>query len=313
MRFSPPGSRANRTLWLLLMLLPPLFWAGNALIGRLMSGAVGPFTLSFWRWALALLLILPFTFRDILAHRDGIMRSWRVIVILGVISVGAYNSLMYVALETSSAINVTLVAVVTAPLVLLLSRVWLKEPILARQMWGIAISIGGLVVVISQGKIETLLGLTLAPGDLLMLVASLLWALYSVMLRRYRLPLRPTTLLTLLVAAGTLVILPLYLWEQSQRPVLELTTSVLSTFAYMAIFPSLLAYLLWNKGVAAIGAATVGQYSNLIPLFTTVLAILLLKEDFLWFHAIGGGLIFLGIALSSARGKKLDAPTRLSD
>jgi drug/metabolite transporter (DMT)-like permease len=287
--------------WHLLMVLPMLFWAGNALVGRATVGQVPPIALSFWRWALALALVLPFTFREVAAARPILLAHWRAVLGLGLFSVAAYNTLLYLALQTTTAINATLVTASMPVMILLLSRLWLGETIRRRQAIGILVSAAGMVAVVSKGDLGGLALLGLTAGDGLMLGAVLSWAVYSVMLRRYPVPVGGLALLTVLIAVGVAGILPLYLWELSTGATIQPGWSAWAAIAYTAVFPSLLAYYFWNGGVARLGAATAGQYTYLMPLFTAVLAVALLDERFRWYHGLGGGLIFAGIWLATLK------------
>ncbi|MBC7950810.1 MAG: DMT family transporter [Rhodospirillaceae bacterium] len=292
---------SERTRWLLLLVLPPLLWAGNALVGRATSTEVAPIELSFWRWLLALALLLPFTIRDVLAHAPVLRARWRVVVIMGLFSVAAYNTLLYMAVQTTTAINATLMGASMPLMLLLLGRLWLGEPIRPAQALGIAVSALGMLAVVARGDPARLLGLGFTPGDILMLLATLSWAIYSVMLKRYALPVPGAALLAVLIMVGVITLAPLYAWHVAHHGVMSPTPRVLGAIGYTALFASLCAYYFWNRGVAVVGAATAGQFTYLIPLFTAVLAVLLLGEEFRWFHALGGGLIFAGIGLATKR------------
>lgn len=162
----------HRRHWLLLLALPPLFWAGNALVGRAVVGQVPPLALAFWRWVVALALALPFTWREIVTNAPMLRRHWKVLVGLGVTSVGAYNTLLYLAVQTTTAINATLVGASMPLMILVLAATWLRQPIGWRQIGGILVSLVGLVVVVTHGEPALLLGLRLGAGDGLMLLAT---------------------------------------------------------------------------------------------------------------------------------------------
>lgn len=294
----------DRNRWLALLVLPPLFWAGNALVGRAVVGDVPPVGLSFWRWVAAAVLILPFTLRSILAHAPVLRDRWRVVLVLGLFSVAAYNTLLYLALQTTTAINATLVGTSLPLMVLVLARLWLNEPIRARQMAGIGVSALGLLAVVAKGDPMALARLDFTPGDLLMLLATLSWSVYSVLLRRYPLPVPAFTLLAVLIVVGLAIISPLYVWELARGIRFAATADALGAIFYTALFASILAYYFWNRGVAVVGAALAGQFTYLIPLFTAVLAVLLLGEAFRWFHALGAVLIFAGIGLATIGGRQ---------
>lgn len=290
---------SNRRLWLWLLVLPPLFWAGNALIARAMVGEMPPMALSFWRWVVALVILLPFTARDLLARSEVLWRHRHQVFWLGLVSVAAYNTLLYLAVQTTTAINATLLGTTLPVMVLLLGRFWLGEPIRPRQAIGILVSALGLLAVVAKGEPARLLALGFAPGDGLMLLATVCWALYSVMLKRFPVPVRPLTLLTALMVVGVVAILPFYLWEVSSGAGFAANPRTLGAILYTALFASVLAYYFWNEGVVTVGAAVAGQYTYLVPLFAAVFAVLLLGESFRWFHALGAALIFSGLALAT--------------
>ncbi|CAA7627487.1 DMT family transporter [Magnetospirillum sp. SS-4] len=285
----------------LLLVLPALFWAGNALVGRATVGQVPPIALSFWRWALALAIILPFTLPEVLRALPVLRPRWRLVLGMGLTSVAAYNTFLYLALQTTTAINATLVAAAMPMMILALGVIWLKTRIPPRQGLGLAVSLAGVLAVIARGDPARLAGVGLTGGDGLVLAAVLAWAVYSVLLRRHPLPVGPLALLTVLIAVGVAAILPLYLWELTTGAAIRPHWSSWAAIAYTSVFPSLLAYYFWNGGVAALGADVAGQYTYLTPLFTAALATVLLGESFQWFHAVGGGLIFAGIWLTTSR------------
>lgn len=283
------------------LLLPVLFWAGNAVLGRAVVGQVPPFTLSFWRWVAAALILLPIGLPRLLAQRGRLRGRWPALLALALTSVAAYNTLLYLALQTTTAINATLVGCSMPIVIITLSWLWLGERIGLRQAGGVGLSLLGVLLVIARGDAATLLALHLQPGDGWMMVAVLSWSVYSVLLRRHPTGIEALPLLTLLVLLGTPMILPLYLWELASGQVWHPSPEGLAAIAYTAVFPSVAAYYLWNQGVAKLGANTAGLYANLLPIMTAVLAVLLLGETFRWFHAAGLALIFLGIWLATPR------------
>jgi drug/metabolite transporter (DMT)-like permease len=292
---------SQRTRWLFLLVLPALFWAGNALMARASVGEIPPVALNFWRWVLALAVLLPFTAGDLWAKRAVLAARWPALIAQGLVSVAAYNALLYLAVQTTTAINATLVGSALPLMVLVLGRFWLDEPIRPRAVAGIAVSALGLVMVVSRGEPQRLLELGLTPGDGIMLLATLSWALYSVMLKRYPVPVASYTLLTALMIIGVIAVLPFYLWELAAGAVLDPSPRNLAVIVYTALFASLAAYYFWNRGVVIVGAATAGQFTYLIPLFAAILAVVLLDETFHLYHALGAGLIFGGIALAGRK------------
>jgi len=291
----------------LLMLLPPLFWGGNAVAGRMAAGLVPPLSLAFWRWLFAFLILLPFGLPRVLAQKETVVRHWKLLCLLAASSVTAYNSFLYVALTTTTAVNATLVSAAIPVAIVSLSWLWFREGVWPRQAAGILLSLAGVLMVIARGELQTLLSLSLHAGDLWALAAVASWSLFSVVLRRYPTGLDSLALLTVQVGVGTLFILPLYLAELALGGGFALSWTAAGLISYVAVFPSLVAYGLWNLGVVRLGAGTAGLYVNLIPVFTALLAIPLLGESFRWFHGAGMVMIFAGIWLATLQRSKANA------
>ena len=284
-----------------MMLLPPLFWAGNAVAGRMAVGQLPPIALAFWRWLFVLLLFLPFGLPRVVAQWNEVRRRWKALAMVALFSVTAYNTLLYVALTSTTAVNATLVSAAIPVAIVLLSRLWLGEKVGIRQAAGIVISLAGVLLVVARGDFHILLTLGLQPGDLWVLAAVVSWAIYSVLLRRYPTGLSPVALLTVQMILGWLFLLPLYLLELTTGQIFSLTWQSAGLIAYVAVFPSILAYHLWNQGVASLGANLAGQYTYLIPVFTALLAVAFLGESFRWFYAAGLVAIVGGIRLAAKR------------
>lgn len=285
----------------MMLLLASLFWAGNTVIARGVVGEVPPFALSFWRWLLALVFLLPVGIRPVQAQWPLVRRQLPLLAALAATSVAAYNTLLYLALQTTTAINATLVASSMPVMIILLSWVWLGERVGWAQALGVLLSLIGVVAVIARGDFGLLADLRFQTGDLWVLAAVFSWAVYSVMLRRHPTGLTPMALLTVLVALGVPFILPFYVWEMAQGLGFAVTPTTLMVMLYVGLFPSVLAYYFWNEGVAAVGANTAGLYAYLMPVFTAFLAVLFLGEALRWFHIAGLALIVLGIGLARRR------------
>lgn len=283
-----------------LLLLPPLFWAGNAVVGRALVGHFPPLALSFWRWTLAFAILLPFAAGAIKANRSAIRAHWRVLAAVSFLGVACYNSLQYVALQTSGAVNATLISASGPVAGLAIGALFYQARVSNRQWTGAALSIAGVLWVIARGDIANLTRLHFAVGDLIMLVATVLWSFYTWMLRRQRPPLPMTAFLTLQVGLGALMILPAYLLEFALAQRLpEPTPGNLAALVYVAVLPSIVAYFCWDRGVARAGAVLPMYFVNLTPVFAAVLATLFLSEPIGLYHLIGGGLILFGIHLAS--------------
>lgn len=289
--------------------LPPLLWAGNAVVGRALVGTVPPMALSAMRWAIALVLLLPFTSR-LWRRPQDIRERLPYLVLIGVLGVGTYNSLQYLALQTSTPINVTLI-ISSMPLwMLAVGAVFYREHPTRQQIAGALLSLAGVALVISRGDPKVLLDLHLLPGDLLMLVAIALWAWYSWLLARppahMRGPARPdwgwAELLMAQMIFGTVWAAAVAGVEAVVSPApIHWSPMVVLALAYVAIGPSLLAYRFWGEGVSTVGPAIAAFFSNLTPVFAAVMSALWLGEPPRWYHVAAFVLIGAGIVVNSRR------------
>lgn len=280
----------------LLLLLPPLFWGGNIVVARGLMGVVPPITLSFWRWCVAFLLLLPFTWRQAGRDWQTAVAHWPILTVLGFLGVTCFNTLLYLAVQTTTAINGSLMQTAMPAAVIVISWLLFGEKITLRQGIGVVISMSGAFFVVLRGQLSTLLQLSFVQGDLLILLAVSLYALYSVLLRKRPL-LHPLSFLTFTFGAGVILLLPLYLWEVTTGARAVLGTATYLAVLYVAICPSILAYICWNSGIAQVGANRAGLFVNLVPMFAAIFSIIFLGERLQSFHLVGLLLIFTGMAL----------------
>ena len=303
----------------ILLTLPPLLWAGNAVVGRLAVGSVPPLTLNFLRWALAALILLPLGWR-VLREPRQIMARWPHLMLLGLLGVGTYNAMQYLALVTSTPINVTLIAASLPVWMLAVGAAFYSEQPTRRQALGAALSVAGVLLVIARGDPSALARVHFVRGDLYVVVATAAWALYSWRLARPPASMRAAngpliveregardwnwaeflllqTLFGLLVAgagaAGEVAL--------GAAPI-QWNGWVVAALLYVAVGPSIIAYRCWGLGVSLGGPALAAFFSNLTPLFAAVLSAAVLGEAPQWFHALAFALIVGGIVVSARRG-----------
>jgi len=280
----------------LLLILPPLFWAGNSVLARGMAELIPPVAMSFWRWVIALAILLPFTWRQTRKDWPKIKESWKIIFLLGLFGIASFNTLLYTAAHSTTALNIALTQSVMPVIIVVISFVLFRDRISRLQLFAITLCMLGAGYIVIHGDWQRLLQLKFVIGDLIMLLAVSLYALYSVLLRK-RPDIHPLSFLTTTFAVGVVLLLPLYLWEVQKTPPLVLSQPVILSLLYVALCPAILAYLCWNKGIHEIGANRAGLYINLIPLFASALAVLFLGERFEGYHLIGIVLIASGLLL----------------
>jgi drug/metabolite transporter (DMT)-like permease len=282
---------------MLLLTLTALFWAGNIVLARGVAPHVPPVGLAFWRWVAALAMVLPFAARRLRGDWPAARGAWRLLALLALLGISGFNTLMYRAVHTTTAVNGALVQAAMPVAILLLSRLLFGEPISRAKTGGVLLCLGGAALVVLRGDPRNLLGLSLVQGDALMVAAVLCYALYSSLLR-LRPAIHPLSFLCLTFAGGALGLLPLYLLETLGGAPMPLSPTVVLSVLYVALFPSVLAYLFWNRGVELVGASRAGLFINLIPVFAALLSALLLGEPPRAYHGIGLLLIAGGMLLA---------------
>ncbi len=298
----------------ILMTLPPLMWAGNAVVGRLMVGHVPPLTLNLMRWALAALILLPLAWRA-LVPVSRITQRWRYLLLVGLLGVGLFNSLQYLALVTSSPLNVTLVAASMPVWMLLVGALFYGEHPTRRQLLGAGVGFVGVLIVIGRGSLQTLVQVQLVPGDIFILAAAIGWAFYSWLLARppahMRGDLRPdwdwAGMLLIQALFGLLVSALFSAGEQALGAApIRWSWGVVAALLYVSIAASIVAYRCWGLGVAEGGPAMAAFFNNLTPLFAAVLSALVLGETPRAYHALAFFLIVGGITISAPRRSKVN-------
>jgi drug/metabolite transporter (DMT)-like permease len=285
----------------LLLVIAMLSWSGNMIVGRALAGIVPPLGLSLMRWSIAFFIVLPFAAAEIIAKRAVLKRDWRILLLLGLLGVTICNSLSYVGLQWTTALNGALVNSAGPMLTLLAAFALTRERATPRQLAGILLSLGGVLIIVLRGDPGALVALSINRGDLAMLLSVATWSVYTVLLHRRPPELSPVALLAVLFGIGAVTLVPLHLLESWQGHPLPTTPDALLGYLYVGVFPAVIAFFGWNRGVAAIGPSRASLFSHLIPLFSVGLAYVFLNERIAGFHLAGGALIFFGIFLANRR------------
>ncbi|NBY71630.1 MAG: DMT family transporter [Betaproteobacteria bacterium] len=291
----------------LLLTIPPLMWAGNVVVGRMLSPHISPVTLNFIRWGLAFLILLPLAWRVVLPG-SGLWASWKRFTLLGLL-VGCYNALQYMALETSSPLNITLVASSSPIWMMAIGRLFFAAPISRRQGLGAVLSMLGVALVLSRGELDALLNLRLVVGDVYILIATLSWAYYSWMLTQknqepahIRNDWSAFLLSQIVFGMGWAGVFAAGEWA-ADRAFVHWSWPTAAGILFVALGPALLAYRCWGAGVQRAGPAIASFFSNLTPLFAALGSLALLGEMPQFFHVLAFAFIVGGIVVSSKRSK----------
>jgi drug/metabolite transporter (DMT)-like permease len=311
MSASNPSSRAAAPApgnWLanqpyLLLAITALCWAGNAIVGRLAAGHIPPVTLSFLRWSIAFLIILPFAWKHLVRDWAAIRARLGIMIVLSVTGIGAFNTLQYWALEHTQALNTLLLQSAGPLFVAVWSLILLGVRLTPAQAAGIALSLTGVLVILLHGDLTALTSIEFNRGDLIFTVALAIFGLYSVLsLKRPKI--HGLSFVGFTFGCGAACLIPLLIWELLSRPVMQLDTTNLLTLFYVAVFPSTLAYLCFNRGVQLIGANRAAPFFHVVPVFGSVMAIVFLGEHPQLFHIIGFALVLTGVFVASRKPAK---------
>ena len=293
---APPAVRSASPY--LLLTLTPFFWACNWIVGRGLHAEIPPMTMTFYRWFFALLILAPFAWRHVRREWPIVRRHRGVLLLLGIAGVGTHNALTYLGLNYTTATNGVILNSFIPVMIIALSWIFLRQRL---QLIGVAVSLGGVLAILSGGNLEALASLSLNRGDLLIIVAMSLWSIYTIGLRWRPPGLHMLTFLFVIACIGDAAVLPLYLSEMALGARMTFSWLNLAALLFVAMFSSVLAYIFWNRGVEQVGASVAGLFVHLMPVFGTILAWLLLGERLLPFHVVGIALILTGIYVTSRK------------
>jgi drug/metabolite transporter (DMT)-like permease len=295
---SPGGWIANQPY--LLLSITALCWAGNAIVGRLAAGHIPPVTLSFLRWSFAFLITLPFAWKHLVRDWGAIRARLGTMIVLSVTGISAFNTLQYWALEHTQALN-TLLLQSSGPLfVAVWSLIILGVRLTLAQAGGVVLSMAGVLVILLHGDLTTLASIEFNRGDIIFVVALAIFGIYSVLSLK-RPEIHGLSFVAFTFGCGAACLIPLWIWELFSRPVMQLNTTNLLALLYVAVFPSTLAYLCFNRGVQLIGANRAAPFFHVVPVFGSAMAIVFLGEHPQLFHIIGFALVLTGVFVASRK------------
>ena len=298
---SPGNWVANQPY--LLLCIAALGWAGNAIVGRIAVGHIPPVTLSFLRWSIAFLILLPFAWKHLKRDWSAIRGRFGLMIFLSVTGIGGFNTLQYWALEYTQALNTLLLQSATPLFVAVWSLILLGVRLTLAQAGGIALSLIGVLVILLHGDLSALTGIMFNKGDIIFTVALVIFGLYSVLTLK-RPQIHGLSFAVFTFGCGAACLIPLLTWELMSRPVMELNSANLLSLFYIAVFPSALAYPCFNRSVQLIGANRAAPVFHLVPAFGTVMSIAFLGEHPQGFHIVGFALVLTGVFVASRKPAK---------
>ena len=286
----------------LMLILCAFFWSGNFIVGKFATlYEVPPLTLNFFRWLIVWIILIPFTFRDILKNIKVIKKNFYPILLMSITSISIFNSVVYYSLNFTQVLNGALMISIIPVLIVFISFIFKTEKINFTQIFGLLLSITGVLTIITRLDFAKLINLDLNKGDLWLLVAMLSWAIYSTMLITHKTGLKYLSFMTAIVSIGLIFLFPQFLFEFSNHQVIKFNIPFILITSYVVFFAGLGSYILWNKAVVIVGPNKAGIFLHLMPVFSSFMAIFLLNEKLMKFHIIGAIIIIIGIYLSSKK------------
>ena len=294
--------RNQNNLAYLLLFLTTLFWSGNFIVGKAASMyAIPPFSLNFYRWLFAWLILLPFTFKEIIKKKDYILSNSGFFIILGITSITIFNSIVYYSLNFTQVISGVLMISTIPVMIIFISSLLKIEKTNIFQIFGVILSLTGVIFIVTKADIEILITLNFNKGDLTMIVAMFSWATYSALLKKKKYELTQISLLQIVITFGLAFLIPIYFIEMSMGYLIKLGKPFYLTLTYVVLFPGLASFFFWIKGISIIGANRSGIFLHLMPIFGAIMAMIIFDEKFMFYHLLGAIFIFMGIILSNRK------------
>ena len=298
----------NRTILIasIYLFFTTLFWAGNFIVGKTASlNEIPPISLNFYRWLIAWFILLPFTYKELIEKKEYIIKNIGIFIILGITAVSIFNSALFYSLKFTQVITGVLMISVVPVMIIFFSALLKIEKTNIFQIFGVALSLTGVVLIITKADIEILKKLDFNRGDLTMLIAMFSWSIYSALLKKKKYELSQITLLQVVIGFGVIILIPFYFIDINIGNEIKFDIPFFLILTYVVLFPGLISFFLWIKGVGLIGANRAGVYLPLMPILGAIMAMIIFGEKILFYHFVGAVFIIAGIVLSNK--KKLNA------
>ena len=286
----------------LFLILATIFWSGNFIVGKAASiFEIPPFSLNFYRWLFAGLILLPFTFKELILKKNYIFENLGFFIILGITSITIFNSIVYYSLHYTQVISGVLMISTIPVWIIFISSILKIEKTNIFQIIGVGLSLLGVIFIITKADLNLIKNLDFNKGDLTMVVAMFSWAIYSALLKKKTYEISQITLLQVVIITGLIFLIPIYIIEMNLGNVIKLDKPFLLTLTYVVLFPGLASFFFWIKGIALIGANRAGAFLHLMPIFGAIMAMVIFKEKFMFYHILGAIFIISGITLSNKK------------
>jgi drug/metabolite transporter (DMT)-like permease len=283
-----------------LAVLAAFLWSGNFIVAKGVTRFINPFSLSFYRWLIASLVILPFAIKQFIRQWPAVRSSWHYLFWASLTGVGLFNTFVYIGAHYTSAINLALIGTTSSPIMsVVFARIFLKEQIGPLKMCGMILCATGVLFLLSKGSFENLLHLRFGTGDLWVLLAALSFAVYNTLAKKKPAAISPVNFLFTSFSLGTLMMFPFFLYELNNSAPVKWTGNLILSILYLGVIASVICFLIWNTAIGKLGAGRTSLFGNLIPVFSSIEAALILHEDFTWVHVTSMSIVFTGIVLAN--------------
>ena len=283
-----------------LALLAVIIWSGNFIIARAVIHDIPPFSLAFYRWLCAAVCILPFAARKIYEERAAILQSWAYLFWTALFGIALFNTFVYIGGHYTTAINLALIGTTSSPIIaIILAKIFLKEEIGWLKFAGILFCISGILFLLSGGVWDHLVHFRFGAGDKWVLLGAACFAIYNIFTRKKPSSISSYSFLAVIFTLGAILLIPFYIWDLKHEPPLQWTANLVYIILFLGIGSSIVSYMLWNEAISRLGAGRTAIFGNLMPIFSSIEAAIILKESFTWVHVVGMLLVFSGILLAN--------------
>ena len=297
---SNAGRSKNIYIGIGLAALAALIWSGNFIIAKALNDKIPPFSLSFYRWLIASLIILPFAIKQFGSQWKLVKQSWLYLFWASLTGIVLFNSFVYIGAHYTSAINLALIGTTSSPIMaVVFARIFLKEKIGWMKLAGMILCSIGVLFLLLKGNFQNLLSLHFSTGDLWSLAAACSFAVYNTLVKKKPAGITPVNFLFVIFSLGTLILFPFYIWELNHYPTVTFSTELIFSVLYIGIGASVICFLIWNIAIGKLGAGRTALFGNLIPVFSSIEAAVILHENFTWVHITSMLIIFAGLLLAN--------------
>lgn len=296
------ASQKNIYIGIWLAILATIIWSGNFIVAKAVHKEIPPISLNFYRWLVAALIIFPLVYKRFRAEWSIVRKSWNYLFWISLTGISLFNTFVYIGAHYTSAINLALIGTTSSPIMsIIFARIFLKEKIGWMKLAGLILCVTGVLFLLSKGDFHNLLHLKFSEGDLWVLLAAFCFAIYNTMVKKKPAAISPINFLFVIFSFGTLMVFPFFVWETNHSPAVEWNGSLVLSILYLGLGASVICFLIWNAAIGKLGAGRTALFGNLIPIFSSIEAALLLHEDFTWIHVVSMIIVFTGIILANSQ------------